>query len=157
MGFTITLSKSWTTPVTVNYATSNGSATAGQDYNATSGTITFAPGVTSQVVNVGVVGDATVESNETLAVTLSNPSGATISRSSATGTIVNDDVAPPPTVSIANSTANEGNSGTSNMGFTVTLSKASTTPVTIGYATSNGTATAGQDYTATSGTISFAP
>ena len=64
--------------------------------------------------------------------------------------------ATPPTVSIANVTVAEGNSGTSNANFTVSLSSASTTPVTVAYATSNGTATAGADYTATSGTVTFA-
>lgn len=158
MGFTVTLSKASTTPVTVKYATANGTATAGQDYTATSGTLTFAPGTTSQVVNVVVLGDSTVESNETFTVTLSNVSGATIGTATATGTIVNDDVAPTlPTVSIANASVIEGNSGSSNMGFTVTLSKASTAPITVNYATANGTALAGQDYTAASGTITFAP
>ena len=155
LAFTVTMSKASTKVITVGYATSNGTATAGQDYKATSGTVTFAPGVTSQTINVSVVGDTTVEPDETFAVTLSNPSGATLTRPSATGTIVGDDVAPP-TVSIANSTANEGNSLSSNMGFTVSLSKASTTPITVRYATSNGTASSGKDYTATSGTITFA-
>ena len=61
-----------------------------------------------------------------------------------------------PSLSIADTTVAEGNSGTSNATFTVTLSKPSTTPVTVGYATSNGTATAGADYTATTGTLTFA-
>ncbi len=157
LAFTVTLSKTSTSPVTVQYATSNGTATAGSDYTATSGTITFAAGETSKTVNVAVTGDTTVESNETLTVTLSSPSGATIATGSATGTITNDDVAQtPPTVSIANASKSEGNSGTSNLAFTVTLSKTSTSPVTVQYATSNGTATAGSDYTATSGTITFA-
>ena len=65
----------------------------------------------------------------------------------ATGTITNDDVAPAlPSVSIANTSVAEGDSGTSNMAFTVSLSKAATSTVTVGYATANGTATAGQDY-----------
>ena len=140
----MTLSKAWTTPVTVKYATANGTATAGADYVATSGTLTFAPGETAKSVTVGVIGDTTVESNEKFTVKLSSPSGATISRTTATGTIVNDDTAPVlPTLSIADSSKAEGLSGTSAMAFTVTLSKASTTPVNVGYATSNGTATAG--------------
>ncbi|WP_246224182.1 Calx-beta domain-containing protein [Mycolicibacterium anyangense] len=157
--FTLTLSKASTKAVTVNYATANGTATATQDYLSASGTVTFAPGVVSQVVTVGVLGDTTYEPDETFTLALSNPSGATIARATATGTIKNDDAAPvtPPTVSIADATQPEGNSGTSTMAFTVTLSKPSTTPVTLNYATSNGTATAGQDYVATSGTITFAP
>ena len=154
--FTVNLSSASTTPVTVAYATSNGTATAGADYTATSGTVTFAAGVTSQTVAVKVTGDNTVEPNETFTVTLSNPTGATISKATATGTITNDDAAPVPTVSISDVTVAEGNSGTSNANFTVNLSSASTTPVTVAYATSNGTATAGADYTATSGTVTFA-
>ncbi|WP_161976448.1 Calx-beta domain-containing protein [Mycolicibacterium sp. CH28] len=157
--FTVTLSKASTKPVTVTYTTSNGTATAGQDYVAGSGTVTFAAGVTSQTVNVGVLGDTTFEPNETFTVTLSNASGATVSRATATGTITNDDAAPvtPPTVSISNASVAEGNSGNSNMAFTVTLSKASTSTVTLSYTTANGTATAGQDYVASAGTVTFAP
>ncbi|MBU3751818.1 MAG: hypothetical protein FGM52_15505, partial [Mycobacterium sp.] len=139
-------------------ATANGTATAGQDYTATSGTLTFVPGVTTQTVNVSVTGDTTAEANETFTLTLANPSGATLASAVATGTITNDDVATTlPTVSIANASVTEGNSGTATMAFTVALSKAATAPVTVGYATANGTATAGQDYTATSGTLTFAP
>ena len=68
-----------------------------------------------------------------------------------------DDVAPLPVVSIGNVTANEGNSGTTPFTFTVSLSAASTQTVTVAYATANGTATAGSDYTAASGTVTFAP
>ncbi len=155
--FTVTLSGASTTPVTVGYSTANGTATAGADYTAKSGTLTFAPGVTSQTVAVAVTGDATVEPSETFTVTLANPSGATISRASATGTITNDDTAPAPSVSIADVTVTEGNSGTTNANFVVTLSSASTTPVTVGYSTAAGTATAGTDFTATTGTVTFAP
>lgn len=157
MAFTVTLSKASTTAVTVKYATSNGTATAGSDYLASSGKLTFAAGETTKSVAVGVVGDTTVEADEKFTVKLSSPSGATISRATATGTIRNDDTAAAlPTLSIADASKSEGNSGTSTMAFTVTLSKASTTPVTVKYATSNGTATAGSDYTAASGTLSFA-
>ncbi len=157
MAFTVTLSAASTTSVTVNYSTSNGTATAGSDYVASSGKLTFAPGETTRSLTVGVIGDASVEPNETFTVKLSSPSGARISRTAATGTILNDDTAPVlPTLSIADASQVEANSGTSNMAFTVTLSKASTTPVTVNYATANSTATAGSDYTAATGTVTFA-
>jgi hypothetical protein len=157
--FAVTLSKASTKTVTVAYSTANGTATAGQDYTAASGTLTFAPGVTSQKVVVKVTGDTAVEPNETFAVKLAAPSGATLATATATGTITNDDVATvtPPTISIASSVVAEGNSGSTNMVFTVSLSKASDKTVTVGYSTANGTATAGQDYTAASGTLTFAP
>jgi hypothetical protein len=156
--FTVTLSKSSTKAVTVTYTTADGSATAGQDYTASTGTVTFAPGVVSQVINVAVLGDTAVEPTETFTVVLANPSGVTISQATAKATITDDDatVPQPPNVSIGNASKAEGNSGTSNMTFTVTLSKAATGAVTVNYATSNGTATAGQDYTAATGTVTFA-
>ena len=159
MAFTVTLSQAATTPVTVNYATSNGTALAGSDYVATSGTLTIAAGATTGTINVTINGDTTVEADETLIVTLSGASAnSTIGTATATGTITNDDVAPPviPSISIANATLVEGNAGTSVMAFTVTLSQAATTPVTVNYATSNGTALAGSDYVATSGTLTIA-
>lgn len=94
--FAVTLSQASASPVTVNYATANGSATAGSDFVAGSGTVTFAAGETSKTVGIGVVGDSTVEPDETFTVTLSNPSGATLSRTVATGTIANDDVVSAP-------------------------------------------------------------
>ena len=76
----------------VNYATANGTATAGSDYTATSGTLTFAAGETTKTVSVPVLGDTSVESDETFTLTLSNPAGATLgAAASATATIVNDD------------------------------------------------------------------
>ena len=156
--FTVTLSKASTTPVTIGYATANGTATAGSDYTATTGTLSFAPGVISQQISVPVRSDTVVEPSETFTVTLSNPSGATITTATATATITDSTAAgTAPTVSIADASVIEGNSGTSTLAFTATLSKASATAVTVNYATSNGTATAGQDYTAGSGTITFAP
>ncbi|MGI9124765.1 MAG: Calx-beta domain-containing protein, partial [Mycobacterium sp.] len=150
--FTVSLSKALASPVTVKYATTNGTATAGSDFTATGGSVTFAAGVTSQTVNVKVLGDTAVENDETFTVALSAPSGATLGDASATGTIRNDDTV----VSIANATVSEGNAGTKPAGFTVSLSKASAVPVTVKYATANGAAMAGSDYTAASGTVSFA-
>lgn len=154
LAFTVSLSAASSSPVTVAYATSNGTATAGSDYAAASGTLTFAAGETSKLVHVSVTGDTAVESNETL--TLSSPNGATLADGTASGTITNDDTASLPTLAVADATVAEGNSGTKSLAFTVSLSAAATGPVTVGYATSNGTATAGSDYTAASGTVTFA-
>ena len=155
--FTVTLSAAATGPVTVAYATSNGTASAGSDYTALSGTLTFAAGETSKVVRVQVSGDTAVEANETLTLALSSPSGATIADGTAIGTITNDDTAPPlPALSVADATVSEGNSGAKDLAFTVSLSAAATGPVTVAYVTNNGTATAGSDYTAASGTLTFA-
>ncbi|MBJ7401719.1 Calx-beta domain-containing protein, partial [Mycolicibacterium sp.] len=68
-------------------------ATAGVDYTAAAGTLSFAPGVTTQQVHIDILGDTTVETDETFSVTLSNPSGVSIARATATGNILNDDLA----------------------------------------------------------------
>src|SRR4030095_12823735 len=156
LAFPVPLSAAATGPVTVAYATSNGTATAGSDYAAASGTLTFAAGETSKVVRVQVSGDTTVEANETVALTLTSPSGATIADGTAIGTITNADTAPLPALSVADATVSEGNSGAKDLAFTVSLSAAAIGPITVAYATSNGTATAGSDYTAASGTLTFA-
>ncbi|MFC6495639.1 Calx-beta domain-containing protein [Ancylobacter dichloromethanicus] len=111
LAFTVTLSQAASGPVSVAYATADGTATAGQDYQALSGTLDFAPGETSKTVHVMVRGDTLVEGNETLTLTLSSPSGATIADGTAIGTIVNDDVAPPPVVSVSDATVVEGDAG----------------------------------------------
>ncbi|HEX4129841.1 MAG TPA: cellulose binding domain-containing protein [Pirellulales bacterium] len=91
MVFTVNLSTASTNTVSVQYATSNGTATAGSDYLATGGTLTFAPGQTSKTISVPILGDTTIEPDETFSLTLSNPVGATLGQASATGTILNDD------------------------------------------------------------------
>lgn len=93
----VTLSAASGQTVTASYATTNGSATAGSDYVASSGTVSFGPGVTSAVINVGVTGDTVPEADETFTVTLSSPVNATIATATGTYTILNDDV--PVTVS----------------------------------------------------------
>ena len=80
--------------MTVDYATSDGTATAGADYTATSGTLTFDPGETAKTVNVPVLDDAHDDTDETLTFTLSNASGARIRDGEATGTIENSDPIP---------------------------------------------------------------
>jgi hypothetical protein len=89
--FTVTLSAASSQTVTVNFATANGTATAGSDYYANSGTLTFNPGQTSQTITVMVFGDTIHEANETFYVNLSNAVNAWLSVSQGTGTILNDD------------------------------------------------------------------
>jgi hypothetical protein len=91
--FTVTLSPASAGAVTVNYATANGTATAG-DYTSTSGALAFALGQTTKTVNVPVIGDTTVEPTETFYLSLSNPAGAVLGDGQGTGTITNDDSAP---------------------------------------------------------------
>ena len=89
--FTVTLSRAASRPVTVDYATSDGTATAGADYTATSGTLTFAAGATEQTVSVPVLDDVHDDGGETFTLTFFNPSGAWIADGQATGTIENSD------------------------------------------------------------------
>ncbi|MEQ9669692.1 glycoside hydrolase family 9 protein [Coleofasciculus sp. G2-EDA-02] len=94
--FVVNLSEASDKPVTVEYSTANGTATAGSDYTAKSGIITFAAGETSKIINVPVTGDTRVESNETFRFNLSNASNATIADAQGVGTIRNDDSSTPP-------------------------------------------------------------
>lgn len=157
MTFTVSLDRTWESPITVDYATANQTAIAGDDYTAASGTLTFSPGTTTQAINVTVNGDTLDENNETFYVYLGNASGGvSISDSSGIGTIIDDDDAP--TISINDASVAEGNSGTTSMTFTVSLNKASGKTITVVYSTENGTATvANNDYVATSGTLTFSP
>jgi hypothetical protein len=87
----LTLSAASATPVAVSYATRNGTATAGRDYRAVSGRLTFPAGSRSRIVSVAVLGDTAVEGAETFALDLSLPQAATLAKSSGTVTIRNDD------------------------------------------------------------------
>jgi outer membrane biosynthesis protein TonB len=89
--FTVTLSSASTQAVSVLYTTADGTATAGSDYAAASGVLTFGIGETSKPIVVSVLGDTARESNEAFAVNLTSPEGATLARSSAQCTILNDD------------------------------------------------------------------
>lgn len=154
--FVVTLDKAADGPVTVAYSTANGTAKAGKDYVASSGTVTFAAGETSKMVHVDIKGDVLAESNETFKVNLSGPAGATIADGTAIGTIIDDDgAAVLPALSIADLAVAEGNGEHAHFMFTVTLDKAAAGPVTVAYSTADGTATAGSDYVATNGTLTF--
>lgn len=171
--FTVTVTRTGGSDgtVTVDYATSNGTATggmsctAGIDYVTTSGTLTFLNGDTSKTFDVTICNDTTDEPDETINYTLTNATGgATIGMpSSAVQTIVDDDVpALNYNVTISDARIVEGNAGTTNAVFNVTLTAVMPPLSNLGgpiasvqYATANGTATAGSDYTNTSGTLNF--
>lgn len=152
--FTVTLSPDSSQTVTVDYATSDGTAVAPADYASTGGTLTFNPGVVTQTISVPIVTDSDDEPNETFLVTLSNPANAAILDGAAAGTIIDDDGLS--SLSINDVTVSEG-SGANNAVFAVTLSPAASGAVTVDYATSDGTAAAGSDYTGVSGTLTFNP
>ena len=258
LAFSVTLDAAATGDVTVDYATGDGTASAGADYTAASGTLTFAAGETAKTVEVAALADADAEGDETLTLTLSNASGASIGTASATGTVANvvpadttppapsaaevdghiatvtfdEDLAPAstdwfnfqwtvsgtgvqhhpdsawiadkrtvklrlaadfpavagqtvtlkyepsnylrdaagnrvaffrmeaenltlPVLTVADARAEEGTDAT--LDFKVRLNAAVKASVTVDYATSDGTAAAGEDYAATSGTLTFAP
>jgi len=155
---TFTVSHTGTAAFSVDYATANGTATAGSDYVATSNTLNFAAGsgaAQSQTVSVTINGDTTVEPNETFFVNLLNATnGGAIVKSQGIGTISNDDAVG--SISINDVTIAEGNAGTSIATFTVTRT-GGTAAFDLTYATADGTATAGSDYVAQpTGTVSFA-
>jgi hypothetical protein len=156
MTFTVTLKHGGAQAVTVNYATADSSALAGSDYQATSGTLVFQPGQTTQTITVLIKGDLIDEPDQQFFVNLSGASGADLVDGQGVGTIVDND--PPPTLKISDASVTEGNRGTKVMTFTVTLTGATENWVSVNFATADGTATvANRDYLPTSGTLYFAP
>ena len=153
--FTVSLNTASGLPATVNYTTANGSATAGSDYTATSGSLTFNPGQTTRTVNVTISGDTLFELDETIALQLSGAGNATIGTPSAIATILNDDL--PPSFAVTGGTVVEGNTGSQTITFTVALNVLSGVTATVDFATVDGLALAGADYVGTSGTLTFNP
>jgi subtilisin family serine protease len=153
--FIVTLSDASTETITVAFASSNGTATAGSDYQAASGILTFVPGETSKSITVRVSGDRLGEPNEIFFVNLAGATNAVISDVQGRATVVDDE----PRISISDFTKAEGKNRTTTLfTFTVTLSAAYDQPVTMSFRTVNGTATtSGKDYVAKSGTLTFAP
>ena len=159
MQFVLRLSEPSDTRVTVAFATRDGTASAGSgDYDARSGQIVFQPGVTERIVGIRINGDNVVEADETLFLDVLWATGATIARATGTGTIVNDDRVLP-CVTVSDPSIVEGADGqVRNLQFKITLSEASDARVTVGFATRDGTATAGSgDYDARSGQVVFQP
>jgi hypothetical protein len=140
-------------PVTVDYSTENGTATAGEDYTYTSDTLTFNPGETVGIIYIPIIDDLIYEGDESFYVNLSNPINATISLGQGEGIIL-DNETEPPVVSVSDAEpVTEGGYAV----YTVTLSVPSTLTITVDYSTADGTTTAGVDYTYTSATLTFAP
>jgi hypothetical protein len=156
MTLNVVLSNKSLDPVTVSYQTSDGTATAGADYVAAKGTVTFPPLETNMPLTVMVLGDIRPESNERFSVRVTGAAGATIpATADGNVTIVDDD---PPKVSIAAGVSSkEGDIGSSTVTIAVTLSEPGAESVFVDYATSDGTASAGSDYVTTAGTLEFPP
>lgn len=153
-GFTVTLSAPSASPVTVHYQTADGTAIAGEDYTATSGTLTFDPGETSKPVPVTILADNVQEDTEQFYLNLDSPgSNAVIADGQGIGTIPNDDAEP--TFAIDDVTMAEGNSGTTNFIFTITKTGSTTLSSTVSYTTNNGSATAGSDFTGVTDSVVF--
>ena len=163
--FTLTLSRDHEQAIGVTVATTGGgptppAATSGTDFTPlTATTVTFAPGINSQTVSVNVIGDTIAEAgNESFGLALSSPTaGATLARTKALGIILDDDSSRTLSMSPLAVSVTEPLGGPVNARFTVALSLESGQAVTVNYATANGTALAGADYTPTSGTLSFDP
>ncbi|WP_199744018.1 Calx-beta domain-containing protein, partial [Trichormus variabilis] len=159
--YTFTRTGSTTNALTVNYSIAGTAAST--DYTgATPGTgktITFAAGSNKATLTVNPTADTTVEANETVALTLATGTGYTVGTTTAvTGTITNDDTSSAITINLsADQTIVEGQTNPQNVTYTVTLSSTSNQTITVQYATANGTATAGSDYTSKTGTLTFNP
>ncbi len=155
----VTLSNPAGQSITVQYATKNATATAGSDYVAKSGTLTFNAGVTTRYVNVAVKPDLVVEGDEQLDVVLSSPTGGAALSAHSTGNvkIIDDDSTAGLRVGISDASIVEGSSGKGNVvHFLVTLSAPATSTVTVQLSIASGTATAGSDFkTFATKTITF--
>ncbi|MBK9529055.1 MAG: hypothetical protein IPO41_12225 [Acidobacteria bacterium] len=153
--FTVTLSNQTSSAVTVNYATSSGTAISGSDFTSTSGTLTFPANTTTltQLISVPTLDDTIFEGTENFTMLLSGATNATIvGTNPETGTIADNETQP--TLSIASTTP--GAEPATNNVFTVTLTGQTASAVTVNYAAGGGSAISGTDYTATSGTLTFA-
>lgn len=149
---TFTVTKSGTSGMShnVNYATANGTASAGTDYSPATGTLVFAAGDVTKTFSVSILNDSTFEGAEAFTASLSSPTnGASLGTSVGTATITDDDTV---SFSITGVSVSE-NASTATL--TVTKTGATTLTHAVNYATANGTAVAGSDYTSASGTLSF--
>ncbi|MDA8018318.1 MAG: hypothetical protein MPN21_12800 [Thermoanaerobaculia bacterium] len=144
--FTVTLSAPFGSTVSVDYATADGTATAGDYTSVPTTQLDFLAGETMRTVSVAVTGDLLDEPDETFFVNLSNPTNGNITDNQGVGLIQDDDA--PPALSIDDVTLAEGDAGTTAFAFTVMLDAPSGQMVSVDYATADDSATAGSDYNA---------
>ena len=155
LSLTASLSATSGSDVTFDWSTADLAATAGTDYTAVSDAAATIPaGSLSTNLDVVISGDTLFEADETLEVSLADVAGATIADGTAVGTITNDDTAP--AISVDDPTVSEGDGGTTDLVFTVSLDDASSLATSVDYATADGTATtADADYTAAGDTLTI--
>ncbi len=152
---TVTRTGDTTGTATVQFATTAGSASPGSDFTGASGTLSFAPGETQKTISIPIIDDSLFEADETFSITLSAPSPGTAlgPNSTHTITIQSDDVQS--LVSFASDSLVLGErAGTANLVISRTANTSGT--ATVSFSTTDGTAIAGLDYTASSGTVTFA-
>jgi hypothetical protein len=152
--FTVSLGVPAPSAITVQYTVAAGTASA-NDFTPSTGGVVFQVGQSSRTLAVKVKGDLFDEDDETFFVRVTSAQGAPVSDGEGVGTILDDDL--PPSLRVTDVTITEGNSGTKNATFVVSLSLASGKTITVGYGTADDTAVAGSDYVATSGVLTFAP
>jgi Ca2+-binding RTX toxin-like protein len=167
--FAVTLAPASSATVEVRFSTcgvgchDDATATNGEDYQSNTGSLTFLPGETSKSIPVTINGDTQIEDDEIFFMSIGDPVNADISDSLGLGTILNDDAATPPALSVDDLTVTEGDGGTVDATFTVSLSPAATSTVSVEYGTCgvgclpDATAVYSEDYEATSGTLTFNP
>ncbi|AVQ71321.1 hemolysin [Microcystis sp. MC19] len=152
--YTFTRNGSTTSALTANY-TVGGTATNGTDYASIPTSVTFAAGSSTATVTVDPTADTTVESDETVALTLASGTGYTVgTTTAATGTITNDDSTFTSQLSINDITVVEGQN--SNAILTVTVDNPNSQPISVNYTTAPIDATANVDYTSQTGTLTIA-
>ena len=138
--------------MTVEYVVNGGTATAGVDFIASQGTLSFSPGTTTRTITVPVIGDRLNEGNETVFVNMSYAVNATIGDPQGVGTIVDDDL---PGLAVSDAVIAEPHTGTANATFTVSLLPPAAGTTTVDFGTADGSANASGDYVAKVGTLTF--
>ncbi len=152
--FTVTLSGDLTEPLTVNFATANGTATSGFDFVATTGVVVFEIGEVTKTISIPILDDQVLETDESFFLNLTaTVDGVQVSRQGR-ATILDNDT---PKISIDDVSQNEGNSGVSTFRFTIRLSLPSATVIRVNFTTADGTASSRGDYQTIKGTIQFNP
>lgn len=152
--FNVRLSQPATNTVTADFIIVDGTAVAPGDYVPVGGSLVFAPGETNAIIVVPVMGDNVNEPDEFFRVLLTNAVGATLANGGAVGTILNDDT---PVVTVSGASVVEGDAGTVNAVFGVTLSEPASDFVFVSYTAFDGAATGGTDFVATNGFVTIAP